>query len=429
MNPSRKNSAILLALLILIVSYCSFVLSEFPRSIAGVNHDFEDLDDEAVVERINLNNPSWTAGVNKDFEGKRVRDLKYLLGIELEDEDEEIFNNATSPESRRIQETCGGVNCGALSCCNGACYNSGQYTCTNGQLCPSGMKACGRACYNPTQYHCDNGVLKSGGESSAPSPSPAPAPTPAPSPAPAPTPSPAPSPPPVSGGIPSSFDARTKWPNCISAIKSQGSCGACWAFGAAGVLSDRICIASNGRTKVDLSPQYQVNCNSYNLGCRGGYMSKTWTFLGATGTTSETCTPYNSASNTSQKPCANTCTGSGSFVRYRANASTVKKYARTDLNAVMTDIMTYGPVHASYYVYSDFYYYKSGVYTHTYGSLQAGHAIRIVGWGTDSASRLPYWIVANSWGPNWGMNGYFWIRRGTNECSIEGSIYSARALL
>ena len=96
MNPSRKNSAILLALLVLIVSYCSFVLSEFPRSIAGVNHDFEDLDDEAVVERINLNNPSWTAGVNKDFEGKRVRDLKYLLGIELEDEDEEIFNNATS---------------------------------------------------------------------------------------------------------------------------------------------------------------------------------------------------------------------------------------------------------------------------------------------------------------------------------------------
>ncbi|MNE93070.1 Papain family cysteine protease [compost metagenome] len=94
----------------------------------------------------------------------------------------------------------------------------------------------------------------------------------------------------------------------------------------------------------------------------------------------------------------------------------------------MNDIVAYGPVHASYYVYSDFYYYKSGVYTHTYGSFVAGHAIRIVGWGTDSASGLPYWIVANSWGPNWGMNGYFWIRRGTNECSIEASIYSARPL-
>jgi len=143
MSYSRKNSAILLALLLLVVSYCSFALSAFPRSISGVNHDFEDLDDEAVIERINLNNPSWTAGVNKGFEGKRVRDLKYLLGVQIEDDGEEMFNNATAPQSRKIKETCGGVDCGTLSCCDGACYNPTQYTCTNGQMCPSGMTACG----------------------------------------------------------------------------------------------------------------------------------------------------------------------------------------------------------------------------------------------------------------------------------------------
>ena len=61
--------------------------------------------------------------------------------------------------------------------------------------------------------------------------------------------------------------------------------------------------------------------------------------------------------------------------------------------------------------------------------LAGGHAVRVVGWGVDSQSGLPYWTVANSWGEEWGMNGYFNFLRGSNECDCESQLYSARPLI
>lgn len=57
---------------------------------------------------------------------------------------------------------------------------------------------------------------------------------------------------------------------------------------------------------------------------------------------------------------------------------------------------------------------------HVTGSYEGGHAIRIVGWGTEDG--VAYWKVANSWNPYWGENGYFRILRGKNECGIEGQV-------
>lgn len=45
------------------------------------------------------------------------------------------------------------------------------------------------------------------------------------------------------------------------------------------------------------------------------------------------------------------------------------------------------------------------------------HAVKIVGWGVYNGTK--YWHVANSWGKYWGENGFFRIRRGTNECNID----------
>ncbi|CAN0413650.1 unnamed protein product [Ectocarpus sp. 13 AM-2016] len=56
------------------------------------------------------------------------------------------------------------------------------------------------------------------------------------------------------------------------------------------------------------------------------------------------------------------------------------------------------------------------------GSFMGGHAVKMIGWGTDEASGEDYWLIANSWNPSWGEGGLFRILRGVNECGIEGQI-------
>ena len=51
--------------------------------------------------------------------------------------------------------------------------------------------------------------------------------------------------------------------------------------------------------------------------------------------------------------------------------------------------------------------YKSGIYHYQSGVQVGGHAVKVVGWGHQLSQF--YWIVQNSWGPFWGMNGYFYI--------------------
>jgi len=60
--------------------------------------------------------------------------------------------------------------------------------------------------------------------------------------------------------------------------------------------------------------------------------------------------------------------------------------------------------------------YSSGIYNCP-TNYQLDHAVLLVGYGADSTGK-PYWIVKNQWGTNWGMNGYFYLARGTNACGV-----------
>lgn len=86
----------------------------------------------------------------------------------------------------------------------------------------------------------------------------------------------------------------------------------------------------------------------------------------------------------------------------------------------MKDIMEHGPVEGAFTVYEDFPTYKSGVYAHHTGTALGGHAIRVLGWGEENGEK--YWLCGNSWNSDWGDNGFFKIKRGTNECGIEGEM-------
>jgi len=81
--------------------------------------------------------------------------------------------------------------------------------------------------------------------------------------------------------------------------------------------------------------------------------------------------------------------------------------------------MTNGPVQVAFMVYKSFMSYKSGVYSKSFWELlpEGGHAVKFTGWGTEDGT--DYWLVANSWGTNWGLEGFFKIGRGSNACGIE----------
>ena len=81
-----------------------------------------------------------------------------------------------------------------------------------------------------------------------------------------------------------------------------------------------------------------------------------------------------------------------------------------DPEAIKQEIYLNGPVTTFFLAFTDLLYYKSGVYHKTSGEFGGGHAVKIVGWGKTETEK--YWIIANSWGPEWGMNGYFWMREG-----------------
>ena len=64
------------------------------------------------------------------------------------------------------------------------------------------------------------------------------------------------------GDIPDSFDSRENWPECptLKEIRDQGNCGSCWAISAVEAMSDRICIASQGKDNSHLSTEDLIAC-------------------------------------------------------------------------------------------------------------------------------------------------------------------------
>jgi cathepsin B len=92
---------------------------------------------------------------------------------------------------------------------------------------------------------------------------------------------------------------------------------------------------------------------------------------------------------------------------------------------IIADLVTNGPLEVAFDVYEDFLAYKSGVYTHQTGNMLGGHAVKLIGYGTENG--VAYWTIANSWNDTWGDEGTFKIARGTDECGIEDDVVGGMA--
>jgi len=253
---------------------------------------------------------------------------------------------------------------------------------------------------------------------------------------------------------PASFNSIDQWPQCagvIGLIQDQSACGSCWAVSTTSAMSDRLCIASNAQIQVSISSLDLMACCGYDCGfqCNGGWPDEAWYYWTDTGvvtggnyTADLGCKPYPIApcwidkktqqiacpdEPTEDYTCQSKCQASYTDETYDNDhyyGDTVSYFSGQN-DEVIAELIANGPLVAAFDVYEDFYQYKNGIYEYTGGDFVGGHAVRIVGYGTENGT--PYWLVANSWDNFWGENGYFRIRRDTDECGFEDEITSATA--
>ena len=207
--------------------------------------------------------------------------------------------------------------------------------------------------------------------------------------------------------LPAAFDWRNVNGNSfVTEVKNQGSCGSCWAFAATAVLESKALIAINTpNVNLNLSEQIVLSCSGAGS-CNGGSIDGPANFLSKTGNATEVNFPY-----TGQNTACSAATSGWQNNAFKINnwQSVYNKYRGGNVKLtpemIKNALYNSGPLVAAFNVYSDFYSYKSGIYSVTSTVMQGRHAVVIVGW--DDAAQA--FIVKNSWGSGWGENGYFRI--------------------
>jgi len=207
----------------------------------------------------------------------------------------------------------------------------------------------------------------------------------------------------ASFGAPPAVDWRNNNGDWVTPIKNQGSCGSCVSFAVCATIESRIRLACNdsGRN-VDLSEAHLFYCG------RGSSCDNGWTFTPAldqcksTGVGLESAFPYT--------PGDQRCQNIQSHSRITAWRRILSMNERKSV------IAERGPVVAGMRVFSDFMRYRSGIYRKSRRATDSGgHAVCVVGY--DDSQQC--WIVKNSWGPNWGENGYFRIAYNESDVLMD----------
>jgi cathepsin F len=214
---------------------------------------------------------------------------------------------------------------------------------------------------------------------------------------------------------PSSYDWRTR--NIVTPVEDQGSCGSFWAFSTLGNL-ESIYAINKGTLKV-FSKQMLVDCDISDSGCNGGLMEYAYSWIRKNGIMFDLDYPYigtkSYCKSNKSKYVDMAVTG------YLKLGNSYSTFSCADEDEMKEFLFGTNPLAAALNA-SPLQTYTSGVLDATSAQCPAdgiNHAVLIVGYGTDPSVGLDYWIVKNSWGKNWGENGYFRIRRGNGTCGIN----------
>jgi cathepsin F len=213
--------------------------------------------------------------------------------------------------------------------------------------------------------------------------------------------------------LPPSFDWRAK--GAVTKVKDQGQCGSCWAFSATEAIESQWFLA--GHTLPVLSEQQIVDCDQGrgDYGCEGGDTPTAYAYvIAAGGLDTEASYPYTAEDGTCKFNSANVAAKISGW----SYVTTTKNETQMQVGLVAK-----GPLSICVDA-SSWQYYEGGVITALCGN-SLDHCVMITGYGEEEGwdfIRYPVWYIRNSWGTDWGYDGYLYVERGSDLCGVADEV-------
>ena len=210
----------------------------------------------------------------------------------------------------------------------------------------------------------------------------------------------------------------------VTPVKEEGDCSSCWAFTSIGNLEGQY--FKEKHQLESFSEQMLIDCDDVDKGCHGGLMQDAFNWIKEKGgIMKESDYPYvgykGNCKSEASKYVKMKVTG---FKKLGVPGSL---WSPVDENEMKEFLYETGPLVAALNA-NPLGVYTGGVVDLSPRECRASginHGVVLVGYGHDQETNLDYWICKNSWGKDWGENGFFRIKRGSGTCGINCYIVSA----
>lgn len=234
-----------------------------------------------------------------------------------------------------------------------------------------------------------------------------------------------------------SLPEEVDWKHALTPVKEQGMCGSCFAVASVETLEAHAFLATG--KKSDLSIQQVLDCIKYDdelRGCSGGVPEQVYDVVQRLGLATEWTYPYESGHGDDHHKCRFNSSKATKPGKPRTRSSSIRAgtpasiriegYAKVQSNSIyatMHALATKGPMTVVVAADDNWSKYKGGVLDTDYTNatdpktLALDHAVQLVGYGVDK-KHGPYWTVRNSWGLDFGENGFIRLRRETDPAKM-----------